>query len=155
MSNDLFGGIMKGLGAFMPKDDPNTKLFQAQNEINDLQNKELELYAEIGKKAYPDICNNQEYSELTAELNYTRKKLAAAREELAAAQNIKTEQEKLEQESVKSRTCPNCETLNPEGVKFCQECGARLNLAVKIQCRDCGAEFPAGTRFCGECGSQL
>lgn len=155
MSNDMFGGLMKGLGAFMPKDDPNTKLFQAQSEMNDLQNRELELYAEIGEKAFPSICNTQEYSELVAELSYTQKKLAAVREELAAAQNNKSEKEKQEQEALKSRTCPNCETLNPEGVKFCQECGARLNFAEKIRCHECGAEFPAGTRFCGECGSQL
>ncbi len=155
MSNDLFGGIMKGLGAFMPKDDPNIKLFQAQNEINDLQNKELELYAEIGRKILPEISGKQEYSDLVTELNYTQKKLAAAREELADAQNTKSEQEIKEKEALISRTCPNCDTLNPEGVKFCQECGARLNLTAKVRCQACGAEFPTGTRFCGECGSQI
>lgn len=155
MSNDLFGGIMKGIGAFMPKDDPNIKMFQSQSEISELQNTELELYAKIGKKLYPSICNNPEYSDLVEELNFTQKKLKAAQDELTAAQTTKTQQDQMEQESIKSRTCPNCETLNPEGVKFCQECGARLNLATKVTCPDCGAEFPVGTRFCGECGRQL
>lgn len=155
MSNDIFGGLMKGLGAFMPKDDPSTKLFQAQSEINELQNKELELYAEIGKKAFSSICDNPDYNDLITELNYTQKKLITVRESLAAAQNIKAEQEQKEQEDLKSRTCRNCDTLNPEGVKFCQECGARLNLLTKARCPSCGTEFPEGTRFCGECGRQL
>jgi hypothetical protein len=155
MANDLFGGLMKGLGAFMPKDDPDVKLFQSQSEISELQNKELELYAKIGQKVYPAVKDQTEYSDLIAELDFTQKKLKSVQEELQAAQNNKSEQEQKEQALLKSRTCPNCETLNPEGVKFCQECGARLNLSDKVKCAGCGAEYPAGTRFCGECGRQL
>jgi len=155
MSNDIFGGLMKGLSNIMPKDDPNVKLFQAQSEISELESQELGLYAKIGEKAYSVIKDQPEYSELIEELAFTQKKLKTLKAELAAAQNAKSEQERMEQEQMDSRTCPNCETLNPEGVKFCQECGARLNLSTKIKCAECGAEHPVGTRFCGECGSQL
>ena len=155
MSNDIFGGLMKGLGAFMPQDDPNVKLFQSQSEISELENKELELYAQIGKKLYPSIAEQPEYSDLVTELKYTQKKLQTVKADFQSARTIKSEQEQKEQEQLISRTCPNCETLNPEGVKFCQECGARLNLSSKIKCVECGAEFPIGTRFCGECGRQL
>ena len=76
MSNDIFGGLMKGIGAFMPKD-------------------------------------------------------------------------------AKIRTCPYCDTLNPEGIKYCQECGSRMNQSTSIKCMGCGAEHPIGIRFCGECGTKL
>jgi RNase P subunit RPR2 len=155
MANDIFGGLMKGIGAFMPKDDPNVKLFQSQSEISELQSRELELYAQIGQKAFPSIKDQTDYSDLVAELSFTQKKLQVAQDELKAAQNVKTEQEQKEQDLLRSRTCPNCDTVNPEGVKFCQECGAKLNLSTRVKCQGCGAEFPAGTRFCGECGSQL
>ncbi len=155
MANDLFGGLMKGLGSFMPKDDPNVKLFQSQSEISELQNREMELYAEIGKKALPALKDQAEYADLAAELKFTQKKLQTAQEDLEAARNIKSEQEQKEQELMKTRTCPNCDTLNPEGVKFCQECGAKLNLSLKVKCPECGAEYPVGTRFCGECGRQM
>lgn len=155
MSNDLFGGLMKGISAFVPKDDPNMKLFQSQSELSDLQTREQELYAEIGKKAYPSISGQPEYSELVTELNFTQKKLMAANDALQTAQNTKTEQEKKEQELLQSRTCASCGTLNPEGVKFCQECGVPLNLSGKAKCPGCGAEFPMGTKFCGECGSPI
>ncbi len=155
MSNDLFGGLMKGLGTFMPKDDPNVKLFQSQSEISELQNRELELFADIGKKIYPDIKDKDEYADLVVELQFTQKKLRLAQDALQEAKSVKTEQELKEQEQLKIRTCPNCDTLNPEGIKFCQECGAKLNQSTKVTCAGCGAEFQAGTRFCGECGSQI
>ncbi|MDD3168605.1 MAG: zinc ribbon domain-containing protein [Eubacteriales bacterium] len=155
MTNDLFGGLMKGLGSFMPKDDPNVKLFQTQSEISELKNRELQLYAEIGKKAYPELKDQAVYADLVTELNFIQKKLSTVQEDLQAARNIKSEQEQQEQEQLKARTCPNCDTLNPEGVKFCQECGAKLNLSTKVKCLECGAVFPIGTRFCGECGRQL
>lgn len=155
MVNDIFGGLVKGLGAFMPKDDPNTILFQTQSELSDLENRIQEIYAEIGKKVFHSISEKPEYSELVSELNYTKKKLESVKLELQSAQDAKVNQERIEQESLQSRTCPNCDTINPEGVKFCQECGSRLVSSDKLNCPGCGAQNPSGTRFCGECGVKL
>ena len=47
--------------------------------------------------------------------------------------------------------CPSCEHDNPSGVKFCGECGARLETA----CLACGAVNPPGNKFCGQCGASL
>ena len=51
-------------------------------------------------------------------------------------------------------TCPSCGHENPEGVKFCQECGTKLGGSAKKHCTSCGAELTPGTRFCGECGAR-
>ena len=48
-------------------------------------------------------------------------------------------------------TCPRCQHDNPAGVKFCGECGARLESA----CVACGASNPPGNKFCGQCGAAL
>ncbi|MBW2115470.1 MAG: AAA family ATPase [Deltaproteobacteria bacterium] len=40
---------------------------------------------------------------------------------------------------------------NREGVKFCEECGAKLELT----CPNCGAKIPLSGKFCGECGHNL
>jgi len=48
-------------------------------------------------------------------------------------------------------TCGNCGAQNPEGQKFCGECGSGL-AAI---CSSCGATSPPGQKFCGECGLPL
>jgi len=47
--------------------------------------------------------------------------------------------------------CSACQFENPEGVKFCGECGAKLQ---KI-CPTCSAPNPVQFKFCGECGQPL
>ncbi len=47
--------------------------------------------------------------------------------------------------------CPNCEFENPDGMKFCGECGAKLE---KI-CPKCNFSNPLDFKFCGECGQDL
>jgi len=47
--------------------------------------------------------------------------------------------------------CRQCQHVNPQGWKFCGECGARLTGA----CPSCGASNLPGQKFCGECGTSL
>lgn len=155
MANDIFGGLsglMKGLSGFMPQDDPNVILMNAQNEVNDLKNQETAVYTEIGRLAYaqnPDAFPEQKnkLQLIGANLSAAEAKMNAKQQEMKAA-----EQEKKAAEERSS--CPSCGTRNPDGVKFCQECGAKLGPS-KAFCTGCGQENPAGTRFCGNCGKQM
>ena len=47
--------------------------------------------------------------------------------------------------------CPECQTDNPAGSKFCNECGTRLPAC----CPACGKSNPSGSKFCNECGHKL
>ena len=47
--------------------------------------------------------------------------------------------------------CPRCQHENPSAVKFCGECGARLELL----CPSCRAANPPANKFCNECGAAL
>src|SRR5215472_11339790 len=47
--------------------------------------------------------------------------------------------------------CPSCGATNPEGKKFCGDCGTPLPL----RCTACGAENPPGKKFCADCGAAL
>ncbi|MBW1888596.1 MAG: AAA family ATPase, partial [Deltaproteobacteria bacterium] len=44
--------------------------------------------------------------------------------------------------------CPNCQTENEAGAKFCNECGTKLEIA----CSECGKNNRPGSKFCNECG---
>lgn len=47
--------------------------------------------------------------------------------------------------------CPNCHTQIPNGSKFCNHCGTRLN----NKCPKCGADIIGGSAFCASCGEKL
>jgi class 3 adenylate cyclase/predicted ATPase len=47
--------------------------------------------------------------------------------------------------------CRKCQFDNPEGVKFCGECGVKLERI----CLKCGSSNPPQFKFCGECGHNL
>ncbi|HEX6385893.1 MAG TPA: zinc ribbon domain-containing protein [Anaerolineae bacterium] len=47
--------------------------------------------------------------------------------------------------------CPNCQAANPDGAKFCMNCGHSLALV----CPNCGTELPATAKFCFNCGHKL
>ena len=47
--------------------------------------------------------------------------------------------------------CPNCHFDNPDGAKFCIECGNKLEHI----CPNCNSPYPHGSKFCPECGYHL
>jgi len=47
--------------------------------------------------------------------------------------------------------CPKCQFDNPEGAKFCNKCGSKLDHL----CTHCGKYNPLGSSFCNECGQPL
>ena len=47
--------------------------------------------------------------------------------------------------------CPRCGHENPEGQRFCGDCGT----AISATCGTCGSLNAPGQRFCGSCGAPL
>ena len=164
MANDLFGGL-GGLGdilggiakSVVPKDTPEGKLLAAQSEVSDLRKQENDILLEIGKQAY---ARSPEEWPQDAKLKLIRDNLAAAQAVLDDAEAAQKRAEEEERRAAEAREaeeskyrCPNCDTQNTEGVRFCRECGTPL-APVKAFCVACGAELAPGTRFCGQCGAK-
>ena len=160
MANDLFGGLGNLSGAFgglvsglaksglAPADDPAVMMMNAQSEVADLQNQEAEILVEIGRQAF---AQNPMAWPQADKLNLIRTNLATSEEKL---NNLKAEKEAAKQakeaEDAIGR-CHSCGHRNPEGMRFCQECGAKLGASF---CVSCGEELQPGIRFCGACGAQ-
>ena len=47
--------------------------------------------------------------------------------------------------------CASCGYGNPEGMRFCGQCG----IALAFACPRCDTEMPAGFDYCGKCGTRL
>ena len=47
--------------------------------------------------------------------------------------------------------CLKCAAEQPEGAKFCVECGSKL----EMPCPQCGNPNPTDRKFCAECGYDL
>ena len=151
MSNDLFGnlgGLMKGLSGLMPQDDPNVRLVSLSSQLSELQTQETALLAAVGEKVFREEPGR--FPEQELELVRIREKITAARTELAAAQQEQKKHEQAAQQEEELHTCPRCGCRNPDGVKFCRECGTKLG---PVLCRACGAVLSPGTKFCGTCGA--
>jgi hypothetical protein len=150
---DALGGIVGGLAksGLVPTDTAEGKLLAAQSEVSSLQKQENEILLEIGRQAY---ANNPDEWPQDAKIKLIRENIATAQAMLSEAKQIK-EQAEAEKavEDAKGR-CSNCGHKNPDGVKFCQECGTPLAAAGPKHCTSCGVELAAGTRFCGACGAR-
>jgi class 3 adenylate cyclase/tetratricopeptide (TPR) repeat protein len=48
-------------------------------------------------------------------------------------------------------TCPRCDTTNPDGARFCLNCGA----ALTQNCPNCHTTLPLAARFCFNCGQKM
>jgi len=146
------GGLMKGLTGLMPQDDPQVKLMNAQSQVSDLTDQETAVYTEIGRLAYQQ--NPGGFAEQGDKLRLIQSNLATAKAALDQQNQEKTAADDAAKAAEQARTCPSCGHENPDGVKFCQECGAQLGAAAAA-CPSCGAQNPPGTRFCGSCGQRL
>jgi hypothetical protein len=161
MANDLFGGLgsLGGLGdvlggiakSVVSKDTPEGKLLAANSEVGDLQKQESELLLEIGKAAYQQ---NPSAWPQDSKLRLIRQNLDAAQTTLSEAKQAQEAAEATRAAEDAKGRCPQCGHKNPDGVKFCQDCGSPLASTAPKHCSSCDAELPPGTRFCGECGAQ-
>lgn len=48
--------------------------------------------------------------------------------------------------------CPACGKQNATGVKFCSDCGGKMEVS-NVPCVKCGANLREGAKFCSECGA--
>lgn len=164
---DILTGIVKGLSGFMPQDDPDVKIFNAQTDMKEFSEREEKVYARLGRQVY-ETDGGENYPEIRAELDLlvpnkqaAESRLQAACDEKAALERAEAEERARLEAEEQAHSCPNCGAYNPEGTNFCQECGTRLTQpvqqapAAKRFCPNCGTEVIAGHRFCSGCGTKM
>lgn len=163
----IIDGLVKGLSGFMPQDDPDVKIFNAQSELKEFREKEEKVYASLGRQVY-EADGGEGYPDIKAELNLlianrkaAESRLQIARDEKAARERAEAEERARREAEESAHSCPNCGAYNPEGTNFCRECGFRLPQPVQSVpaterfCHNCGTGVAAGQRFCSSCGMKI
>ena len=87
---------------------------QLQSELNDLTRAETELYAQIGRLAVAE-SGIEKFSETGIKLMDVQEKIIAKKAEIAEVKGPQT-----------TKICPNCGTEVTADMKFCGNCGAKL-----------------------------
>lgn len=153
----LLDNLVKGLSTLAPQDDPDVKIFNAQNELKELSEKEETVYAELGRKLYEENGREQ-YPAAAVQLDALDARRTAVQEQIAQIKEEKAARERAAQAAAEAEsacTCPNCGAVNPENTRFCPECGFKLESEQKKFCTGCGAELKPGMQFCTECGTKV
>lgn len=135
----------------------NSKISAETNAISELKKKIGNIifeYYQKGESLPPEI------GELCESIKNSQATIETLQNEIAA---IKSDGVKPAATQPRAHSqagaiaCPACGASNAPGVRFCSECGSRLEAEgpAKRICPSCGAEVEAGVRFCGECGGKM
>jgi len=114
-------------------------------------------YKKIGEYYYDRYSNKHAFDTEVAEL------LSSIDAHKTAISEVEVQLKSLKEETATqvsgdSAICPACGKANAPGIKFCSECGQKLEVQEPNQtkfCTSCGAEVDEEIKFCGECGARI
>ncbi|MCL2517229.1 MAG: zinc ribbon domain-containing protein [Oscillospiraceae bacterium] len=132
----------------MTFDEMKAKIEEITGQISELEQTELTLCAELGKKIIPELAQDSEHAPLVWKINEAIEKRAGLNRE-------KNSLNEEYQKQIKACTCFYCGTINNVGSAFCEECGKKLGELPPGYCTGCGWQNGPDMNFCGKCGSKL
>lgn len=122
----ILEGIVKGISGFMPQDDPDVKIFNAQNELKDIKEKIEAAYARLGRQVFK-TDGVELYPELKAELERLNLEKSAAVEQVQKAkEKVAAEEAARHDAEDVACICPNCGTVVALENYFCGSCGTKM-----------------------------
>ncbi len=141
--------VMKGVKS---ASDGAKKLQEKSNlkrEISNLETGIKDAYIEIGKRYFNANPDSQEFIELYQVINDNTAKIGSLKDQLAAMDD--------------KAACPSCGASIAKDAKFCDKCGAKIEIPAETQpetqasrfCSSCGAPVVDGSKFCDKCGSPV
>ena len=146
---DKIGDFAKSVG---DKTNGMIEITKLNSKINGENTKINELYSRAGAICFEKYTGGTPFDpdlvELFEAIKASQAVIAETQAEIAA----------IKEATGSGVTCKACGVSNPEGTKFCRECGAKLEPPAPkdgVFCPSCGSANPTGTRFCSNCGTKL
>lgn len=129
------------------------------SQITSETKKIRELKEQIGNYYWEEYQNGtrlyEPVQELCEEIKSSMEIIAALQEELEAARKAQEETE-IAAAPAAGNICPSCGNENGADVRFCAQCGQKLEeTPAERFCTSCGTKNAAGTNFCCKCGAKL
>ena len=132
----------------MTFDEMKARLEEITGLIAELDQTELTLCAELGKKIMPELAQDSEHAPLVGRINEAiEKRDGLCQEEIALNEEYERQ--------IKACTCLYCNAVNTAGSAFCEECGKKLGEIPPGYCTGCGWKNNPEMNFCGKCGLKL
>ena len=132
----------------MTFDEMKARLEEITGLIAELDQTELTLCAELGKKIMPELAQDSEHAPLAGKINEAIEKRAVlGQEEIALNEEY--------QRQIKACTCLYCSAVNTADSAYCEECGKKLGEIPPGYCTGCGWNNNPEMNFCGKCGLKL
>lgn len=126
-----------------------------------------DLYKQLGEKIYEKYASgayqDADMAELFTAVDARRANIAEAEDKIKAikAENqAKAQAVPQAQDAPAGAVCPGCGAAVADGVKFCNQCGTKIEVPVsaaeeKKVCCCCGTEVAFGVKFCSQCGTRI
>ena len=186
---DVLGGMAKTIGDKTGEVIETTKL---NSKINSEKNAIAGVYKKIGEYYYQQYKSGvklpKEAASFCVEIDGHNTAIEKAKAEIerikteTAAAPVQTVAAPVQTPVADGPVCPACGKANPQGMKFCQECGAECGAErdakrgakrgvksdvntdsnakgdeklKKRSCSSCAAELAPGVQFCNECGTKI
>lgn len=105
-------------------------------------------FSEYLDKYYDKKISQFEIPEVASVIEMFKKSIAATNrnDKLSKDQNVYSRD---------SNECPNCHAKVSANVKFCSECGSKIDIVQTVICEECHSTLEAGTKFCPNCGIKV
>ena len=139
--------VMKGVKT---ASDGAKKLQEKSNlkrDISALETGIKDAYTEMGKRYFEANPDSEEFSELYMIIRENTAKISGLKEQLAAMDD--------------RASCPSCGASIAKDAKFCDKCGAKIEIPVEAEvqaakfCSECGTSIADGSKFCEKCGTPV
>jgi|MudIll2142460700_1097286.scaffolds.fasta_scaffold1101718_1 RNA polymerase subunit RPABC4/transcription elongation factor Spt4 len=160
----LFDKIKSGADKAAFEADRLRRVNQAQGVLSKLKGELATQVTAIGTRAVElydaGAMTQPELQELFQQLDSLRQQVADQQAEVEQMRQEKAPEAPAAAPTLAAASaghpCPNCSADVPPGVKFCPNCGSKIEVApAQLTCPSCGATVPGGSRFCPECGKTL
>ena len=160
----FFDKIKSGADKAAFEADRLRRVTQAQGALNKLKGELTTQVAAIGSRAVElydgGALTQPELQELCQQMDGLRQQVADQENEIERIRQEKAPEAVAAAPAPTAtpagRPCPNCHAEVAAGVKFCPNCGSKVDVApAPATCPNCGAVVPAGSRFCPECGKTV